>query len=335
MDKTIDRAPTENGRELTRYKEGDEKEIVSLFNSVFNLNRPLDQWVWKFKENPYGGPFVSIMRATADSKILGYHTVMPFPLNAMGKPLLACQTLDIVVRAENRMQGIFEKTGLDCTRQCEEAGVEAIMGSPNQSSYPGFIRSLGWSRILFLKHYLLRLEITDKLQRFVKLRPLAKLLGLLYRVPTRLTLSYHRFFLKLRVDRNLTFFSSPTVPPDYDSLWNACRPFEVLSIWKDSRYFKWRYDQNPAHEFTYHYLKKEGEIVALAVAVEREGAITLCEILVKNRETILGRFLVNKICLHYFNKKSTSVDFLGHDMGFFDDLFQSFKRRISYENVYC
>ena len=40
---------------IRRYKEGEEKEINDLFNQIFNEKRPIEEWYWKFRDNPLSG----------------------------------------------------------------------------------------------------------------------------------------------------------------------------------------------------------------------------------------------------------------------------------------
>jgi hypothetical protein len=53
------------------YRKGDEKAIIEMFNEVFNQNRDLSHWYWKYRDNPYGSFCVSV--ATGRNGILASH----------------------------------------------------------------------------------------------------------------------------------------------------------------------------------------------------------------------------------------------------------------------
>ena len=124
------------------------------------------------------------------------------------------------------------------------------------------------------------------------------------------------------------------MPPAYERLWNAWKNQEVLSVWKDSAYFGWRYDRNPDRRFTYYWLEREGEIAALAVGAEIDGALALCELVVRDREATVGRRLVAEIGQAALARGLRAVNFLGHDAGLFDEVFAGFERTRSFTNVF-
>ena len=319
---------------IKRYEDGDEAAILALFNREFGLERSLEHWRWQFKRNPYGGPFASQARRKSDGALLGTHVVMPFQLNVKGRPVLAAQTLDLVVHPEYRRQGIFESTARDCFESFKPADVRAVVAFPNTSSYPGFVRTLGWMRLLTPTHFALRLDLTDALGGKLPLRWVAKMLNAGFRFYLGLRLGTQDGTNRRSRNGGIRHDVSTKVPEGYDRLWEKQRSQEVLSIWKDSRYFAWRYDENPDHDFTYHSLMREGEMIALAVAVERDRTITLCELIVADRDVATGRRLIQEIGRFYFGRRARAIHFLGHDRGFFAAMLSGFRSRPATENVF-
>lgn len=53
------------------YLPGDEYAINDMFNEVFNQNRDLSHWYWKYRDNPYGAHFISL--ATDDNGTIAAH----------------------------------------------------------------------------------------------------------------------------------------------------------------------------------------------------------------------------------------------------------------------
>lgn len=45
---------------IRSYQEGDEFKINEMFNEVFNQNRELSAWYWKYRDNPYGSRVMSL-----------------------------------------------------------------------------------------------------------------------------------------------------------------------------------------------------------------------------------------------------------------------------------
>jgi hypothetical protein len=324
--------PTPTWR-LARYRDGDEHAVLDLFRTVFGRARSLEHWTWQFKANPYGGPFVSMARRLTDDAVVGSYSVMPVKLNLMGKPVLACQSVDTAVHPDHRGQRIFEATATDCYAWCMDQKIEAVVGFPNASSYPGFMRSMGWKRIVFPTQHVLRLGIRNAVQTALGLPVLPWLAEWPYRAVRRGRLEAQRAALR-RLTRGVTFRVEDRVPAGYEALWNAWRSQEVLSIWKDSAYLQWRYDGNPDHRFTYYSLVRGDQVTAMAVGVDLDQVLTLCELIVGARDVRMGQRLIAEIAARALSENQRSVSFLGADAGFYDDVFAGFGHARSYSNVF-
>jgi len=320
---------------LERYQDGDEHGILDLFRTVFGKSRSAEHWRWQFKDNPYGGPFVSLARRIDDSAVVGSYSVMPLKLNVMGRPVLACQSVDTAVHPDHRGQRVFEQTASDCYAWCEASGVRAVVGFPNANSYPGFMRTLDWRRIVFPVQHTLRLSIARELRTALGIPLLPALADVFYGAGRLAGLSLNRALAARLPGGASTFHTAGTVPEGYEALWNAWRSQEVLSLWKDAEYLRWRYDRNPDHRFTYYYLARGSELLAQAIGVEIDGALMLCELLVGGRDLGVGRRLVREVGLHALGRGMRAVGFLGSDAGFFADVLTGFARRNSYANVFC
>ena len=320
---------------VERYKPGDEHDLLRLFRTVFHRDRSLEHWKWQFADNPYLPPTISLAREASTGRVVGAHVLMPFALNVKGRPTLACHSLDLAVHPDFQRQGIFETTARDCFAWARERGAAAVVAFPNASSYPGFVRSLGWHRILFPRLYTMRLDVGNALQRALRSRLLIVVPDLLFRSMTRLKLSALSGLQRTLSGGRHRIQTYDEVPPGYDELWRACSALEVLSLWKDSKYLRWRYDSNPDYSFQYVGLLEESGLKALAVTVERQRAITICELFVHGRDAELGRLLVTELALRSLQKGMRSIDFLGWDAGLFKSVFRDFRSRVAFDNVFC
>jgi|SRR5262245_8668007 len=320
---------------LERYREGDEHAILELFRTVFGKSRSVEHWHWQFRANPYGGPFVSLARREDDGAVIGSYSVMPLKLNVMGRAVLACQSVDTAVHPDHRGQRVFEQTASDCYAWCEASGLQAVVGFPNANSYPGFMRTLDWRRIVFPVQHTLRLSIARELRELLGIPGLPALADVFYAGGRYLGLSLQGGLSGRLPGGKAAFHVAGSVPDGYEALWNAWRSQEVLSIWKDSEYLRWRYDRNPDQRFTYYYLARGSEILAQAIGTEIDGALMLCELLVAGREVRVARRLVNEIAVLALGRGLRAVGFLGSDAGFFAEALAGFSRRNSYANVFC
>jgi GNAT superfamily N-acetyltransferase len=310
----------------SRYRAGDEHDLLALFNRVFGLHRSLEHWRWQFERNPYAPPTMILARRNSDGLLAGSHVVMPIPLCVSGSMLLGAHTLDLVVHEEFRRQGVFQITARECFEWCLERGMRVVIAFPNQQSYPGFVRSLGWSRILVPQRWSRRVGIRGLLGAGGAARTITWAPDLLWRALS------HAGHLPGRGEGHVEWRSS--VPADQDDLWRACAPDHVLSLWKDARYLAWRYDANPDHDFEYAVLRGGGGPRGVAVVLREQGRTTVCELMWPRSEgPAAGLTLVRSIVARATELGDDVVLFLGHDTARFGAAMQGFRVRPAPENV--
>lgn len=308
-----------------RYQPGDERDLLALFNRVFEKQRSLEHWRWQFERNPYAPPTIVVARRDRDGLLAGSHVVMPIALNTAGTRVLAAHTLDLVVHEDFRRQGLFETTARECFAWCLERGLRAVIAFPNAQSYPGFVRSLQWSRILDPQRWELRIGVRGLLGNATWGRALTWAPDLGWRLLTR---------ARLGRDAKWKTEWRRTVPDDHDALWTACASELELSLWKDREYLAWRYDQNPDHEFLYVVLREGARLCGVAVVLRESGRCTICEWLCQRAAgPALGRALIQAVCEGCLRRGDDRVSFLGHDDGYFARCLAGFRVRPAPESV--
>lgn len=326
-----ERAAARREWSLHRFEPGDEREIVDLFNRVFGQHRTLEHWNWKFKDNPYGGPFATLARSRSTAELVGTYIVIPFPLNVKGERRLGCQTVDLVTRPDFQRQGIFRTTAIDGYRQYRSAGIDLVIAFPNPDgdSYHGFTHTLGWHRILSPHDFVLRLGLERKLGRRLAVPLLPRLLDRAYRWSRRVTAVASGRSPERLLGGKVELDIAERVPDGYDELWMTVRCREVLSLWKDARYLRWRYQEHPDHRFDFLSLSMAGELLGVAVALRRDGIVTLCEFVTRDRDVLRGQALANAIASHYLAGDVEEIRFFGFDGGYFKDALVGFSETVA------
>ncbi len=315
----------EHAWKTRRYQPGDERDLLALFNRVFGKQRSLEHWRWQFERNPYAPPTMIVARRESDGLLAGSHVVMPIALNTAGKRVLAGHTLDLVVHEDFRRQGLFETTARECFAWCLERGLRAVIAFPNAQSYPGFVRSLQWSRILDPQWWELRTGLRGLLGNAGWARALTWAPDVGWR---QLTGS------RLGPGTGWQVEWRRTLPEDHDTLWSECASELKLSLWKDREYLAWRYDQNPDHEFEYVVLREGDRLCAVAVVWRAAGRCMICEWICRRAAgPPLGRALVRAVCEGSIRRGDDRVSFLGHDDGYFSRCLAGFQVRPAPESV--
>lgn len=307
---------------MHRYRTGDELDLLALFNRVFAKNRSLEHWRWQFERNPYLPPTIIVARRDRDGFLGGSHVLMPIALAVNGQRVLAGHTLDLVIHEEFRRQRMFETTARECFVWARERGVQAVIAFPNAQSYPGFVRSLGWSRVLEPFRWDRRIG----LRRALGASPLA--LGLAW-VPDALCRAW---WGHASVPPQYEVEQTSSAPADHDVLWTACAAGSAVTLWKDREYMAWRYDANPDHTFEYLSLRRRTSLDGVAVLWRSAGRMTICD-LVNRPDSDAGPALVQAVVRHARELGDDRISFLGRDQGGFDRAFASFRKRVAPENV--
>jgi len=308
-----------------RYAAGDEHDLLALFNRAFGKDRSLEHWRWQFERNPYAPPTIIVARRETDGLLVGSHVVMPIALGVSGKRVLAAHTLDLVVHEDFRRQGIFETTAKECFEWCLERGMRAVIAFPNQQSYPGFVRTLGWSRILDPTRWDARLGVSRILGASLPARAVTWLPDHLWRM----------FVLaRLAGEARWTEAWSDRVPDDVDELWAECAPELRVTLWKDREYLAWRYDANPDHRFWYVSLREASRLKALAVVLFESGRATICDwIAPRSDDGATGAALVRSVCRGAIRQGVDRLSFVGADRGYFAKALETFRSRPAPESV--
>lgn len=317
------------------YEEGDEAQILKMFGEVFGRTSSLEEWRWKYADNPYALP-VATLAFSPEQALIAQYTMIPVKLNVMGKPVCAGQSVDTMVHRAHRREGLFERTANHCYERFAKQGGQLVFGFPNEKSYPGFMRRLSWKRICYLKEYSLRLGVGDIAKRISRSGALAALSDGLYRTKERLSLKLQEALLGKRQQGESSFSVSSTAPAGIDELWNHIRSYAVFSVWKDETYFKWRYDANPLSTFQYATLSQDGKIIALAVVTQRpDKTMMITELLVRDQQLMAARLLLNKIAQMAMSRGNERLAFIGTDAGFFDSMFEGFQQQTSFGLILC
>lgn len=296
------------------YRDGDDEEILALFNSGFGQQRTLATWRWRFRDNPAGGPLASVARHREDGRIVGTYLCLPFGLDLDGERVPAAQVVDLVVHPDFRKQGMFEAMAHHSYAMLEGMGcrVQVAFPNPTAMSYPGFTRTLGWAPVALLRRYSARLDFERPLRRVLRAAAPARGLNAVLRALLGPLLAGGSG----AAGGEFRFTRSRTLPDDYEGLWQACRGSLGLSFWKDAAYLRWRYDENPDHEFTYSTLHRSGKLVALAVSLEQDGAETICELLAAGLDAVAGRSLVARMRGEAFRLRRRSIGWYGNETAF-------------------
>ncbi len=230
------------------YRAGDEVEINDGFNQVFGLNRPLDEWTWKFPERPEGHWIT--LAVEPNGRVLAHYGAVAMQVRFGREQVRAGQIVDAYSRPEVRGTRVFST--------CYERFIDSFGtpdGLPLMFGFPGRY------------HY----EMGLKVLKYVPIGSVP------YWVRgTRWRPSLRGWGFEIRHG-----FSAEAA----DDLWRrSAERYDVAAV-RDSDWLARRYCGRPGVEYTHLSVWRRGRPHAWAVARAQEGTLRWVELVWDGKAT--------------------------------------------------
>jgi hypothetical protein len=304
-------------REIIReFQNSEEQTLIHFIKGVLNSKMEPSHWAWKYKENVQGPGSISILEV--DGQIAGTLGLMHNNINFMGHEIRAGQSCDGGIRMDQRGKKMFLKVASHSYETARKEGFFSVFGFPSQDTYPGsypiIMRELNWRRVFHLKYYSYRIGFQKLWGRTLD-GAFKRFRGLIIAL---------KYFANLRVQPLGTKLCTlGHLPKNLDPFLKQIRDYEVLSIWKDARYLKWRYEDHPDQPYLFHILYS-GEIpLALAITRDCEEKIAICDLLHLTKNVQQSSLLLRYVLFFYRYNPAQKMEFYGQDNGFFEGAFRA------------
>lgn len=299
---------------MRAYRPGDEEGIVSLFNNVFPESIERHEWKWKFRGNPQGPGWTSV--AEVGEEIVGHAGMARKHINFQGREVIAGHECDSMIRSDQRGKDIYTKLSLFNYELAERDGAKSVLGYGSRNSWPGtyplLVGRLGWVRIANLHHYWMRIGLNNRIAAIGD----KVLKGLL-----ALKVAAHKKIIRMRNPGALRVVASSSLPDALEEALLHIRKYEVLSLWKDLPYLRWRYEKSPKNKYSFYILEAAGKPEGLVVTRRVGKTVAICELLHRRKDIDHSAILLASVALHYIKSDAQMLYFFGYDNGYFDAAF--------------
>lgn len=251
---------------VRNYRDGDEAEIGRLFNEIFGTSRPIEEWDWKFRDNPADLKMIAV--AEAAGAIVGQYANLVCRFRYQDRVVTVAMPVDnfIVPAYRGGMKGV-QKRMFDFQDEFWDR-LWFGFGFPNKAHYAVGKRVLhykdvGKIQVLF-KRLDPRLLVRD---RYPWMPPfLLKFTRSLYDVwlrassrnPGAETAAGVRTRIAERFDERV------------DALWDRVKDRHKVICVRDRRYLDWRF-RKPGADYRIILAEKGGELAGYAVTLARRG----------------------------------------------------------------
>jgi hypothetical protein len=201
-----------------------------------------------------------------------------------------------------------------CYQLTAADGLEATFGFPNRLSYPGFVRYSKGCRIVNLNYFFRRIGLK---------RVWGKGLDRVFKVFNGGYTGSRVKARRLRYGRNLEITVSSSLPDDLDGLLSDKRTYEVLALWKDPQYLRWRYENHPGGTYLFHTGRTGGMPRAIMVTRDCGDTVAICDLIHRDNDEVPSLTLIDHIVNYSVRSQAQKIEFYGHDAGFFHYVFTS------------
>lgn len=226
------------------YREGDEALILPLFREVFQTERTLDHWRWKFKDNPYGNGKIA-EAFTSDGVLAGQYAGYAVPFHCStggGKDFISHQIGDIMTAS------LFRKRGL---------GGESILNRNIAYFHHKFCIGQVPFNYGFItgKHQ----KIGEQYLSYQTVSPVSYHVLDLSRTRVKRISRFKEIASGLSVER------VTDIGPEYDRFFQKVSGDYRLLVKRDASYLRWRYLACPDRVHRFFAVRRFGKLIGWGV----------------------------------------------------------------------
>ncbi len=128
---------------IARLGAGNIDHLRGLYKVVYRKDCGAAYFSMKYDTTYTGTQYIGYIAYDGHTPV-AYYGVVPVMLSVQGKPVLAAQSCDTMTHPAYRRQGLFIELAQQAFALAKQEGIHLVFGFPNQHSYPGFIRHLGF-----------------------------------------------------------------------------------------------------------------------------------------------------------------------------------------------
>jgi hypothetical protein len=119
-------------------------DVAKLHEAVYGKPAGPDHFPRKFDTGYTGVEYVGFIAHNNDGIPVAYYGVLPCFIQEGEKTILAAQSADTMTHPQHRYKDMFVELSKMTFELCRELGILLIFGFPNQNSYHGAVKRLGW-----------------------------------------------------------------------------------------------------------------------------------------------------------------------------------------------
>ena len=213
---------------------------------------------WQYDENP-AGLALSALARTRPGELIGQFGALPLRLSVDGEERLGALGLNVVTHEAFQRQGVFVALGRAADERMAQAGATIAFAMPNENSFPGFVRHLGYTHAGDVPFLVRLVNVRRLAARRLPLPGLPALAALLARPFAPPLPRAPEQAAGITVERVEQFDA------EFDTFWQRVRGRERVMVVRDASYLDWRFRRIPLRRYEIYRARDDGELVGYTV----------------------------------------------------------------------
>jgi len=286
---------------VRRYREGDEKQILALYETVHGRVKSEARWRWQVVNRPFGGQHIWV--AEANERIISYTSAMGSLVKVDNRHVDAATGGDAMTHPNYQRRGAWEEVLRSELEELRSHGTAFMYAHlQNRRSYPGVLK-VGFELACELPELRKVCNWEKVLERRVKLGPASKIVG---KVLPRIEHNgiAHPDLPEVKVER-VSHFNA-----NVDELCKRAANLARVMVVRDSKYLNWRYFERPEYEYAVYTAERSGEALGyIVLRHETEELVRgyILDLLTLTEEEDVATLLFSRAMEHFEHEKVDTI----------------------------
>ena len=226
------------------YREGDETQIIPLFNHIFNKSITSEYYNWKVSLSPFTLHCPTVWIAETENKLIGHYASTPMKFWINSREYTVVHDSDAMTHPDFRKEGIFTALAQAARVEFRNCGVGFMMRLANRkwnlrTDYQNYevLKKIHWFYRPLRANSLRPRSLKD-----IMLQGLRNIISFASRVPEP--------FIRL-VTHRIRISESDHANDEFDVLWDELKQY-YNAVVRNKVWLNYRYTRSPGQ--TYHFL---------------------------------------------------------------------------------